>query len=439
MSITPRLCTCHTPGGTLARRSVLAGAAALAATAATSPAVSAAPVAVSAPSAVDPAGGARATVTEWFDQTANLSAPSYVWAIGWGAASDAINRAPAGLTGLDRDIYAQAALAAAVHEVLTQVFPNSRAALDALLAVSFGRLPDGEAARAGQAEGVASATAELADRRARGYNSESLGEPFPTPAPGLGVWQPTPPDLAPASGFGFTKAAPFLIDDVARRRFGLPRPPGVGSAETIADLTELVAVGSVDSTARTPGQFEVAQFWFTPSAGFQWNQVLRSEVVSSTLPIGDLVGRVATYYRIAADTTVSILAQKYRYLWWRPVTALRVDDGNPRTPLVPDFLPTFESTPSTPEYPSGHVAFSASAEVTVAALFRPRPVTPVSITVAGVTRTYTRWSQVTQENIDARVWAGVHFRGTDTRSAEYGRAIGRAGLRAARFSLGAPS
>jgi hypothetical protein len=36
----------------------------------------------------------------------------------------------------------------------------------------------------------------------------------------------------------------------------------------------------------------------------------------------------------------------------------------------------------------------------------------------------TRWSRLTQENVDARVWAGVHFRFSDEVGATLGRRVG---------------
>jgi hypothetical protein len=37
--------------------------------------------------------------------------------------------------------------------------------------------------------------------------------------------------------------------------------------------------------------------------------------------------------------------------------------------------------------------------------------------------TYTRWSQITQETIDGRVWEGVHYRFSDETAARLGRQV----------------
>jgi hypothetical protein len=48
----------------------------------------------------------------------------------------------------------------------------------------------------------------------------------------------------------------------------------------------------------------------------------------------------------------------------------------------------------------------------------------VSFVSTGVTRTYTSFSQLDREIIDARVWGGIHFRTTDEDSSALGHQIG---------------
>ena len=81
-----------------------------------------------------------------------------------------------------------------------------------------------------------------------------------------------------------------------------------------------------------------------------------------------------------------------------------------------------------PEYPSGHTTYAGAAEVLLGALIGTSPRTPITVTnptVPGFSRTYTAWSQATQDNVDARVWSGIHFRNTDLVGAELGRAVAR--------------
>jgi hypothetical protein len=48
-----------------------------------------------------------------------------------------------------------------------------------------------------------------------------------------------------------------------------------------------------------------------------------------------------------------------------------------------------------------------------------------------VTRTYTGWHQLTTENVDARVWSGIHTRTADTAGVTLGRQVAANALREA--------
>jgi hypothetical protein len=100
---------------------------------------------------------------------------------------------------------------------------------------------------------------------------------------------------------------------------------------------------------------------------------------------------------------------------WRPVTAIRAGGAV-------DWLP-LHTTPAHPDYPSGHNTYSGSAEQILTALFGPRARSPYTIpspSAPGVTRTYTDWRLPSRENVDARVWSGIHSRSAD----EAGIALG---------------
>ena len=82
-------------------------------------------------------------------------------------------------------------------------------------------------------------------------------------------------------------------------------------------------------------------------------------------------------------------------------------------------------TPPSPEHPSGHTCYAAALAEAL-----ERRVGPVRspLTVDGTTRSYAAWSTVVQENVDARVWGGVHFRTADRAGAALGRDVARLGL-----------
>jgi hypothetical protein len=52
-----------------------------------------------------------------------------------------------------------------------------------------------------------------------------------------------------------------------------------------------------------------------------------------------------------------------------------------------------------------------------------------STTAPGATRTYHDWASITQENVDGRVWEGIHFRFSDLSGVQLGGRVAEYGLR----------
>ena len=55
--------------------------------------------------------------------------------------------------------------------------------------------------------------------------------------------------------------------------------------------------------------------------------------------------------------------------------------------------------------------------------FAPAPIEVTGPTEAGSTHTFDRWSQITREVIDARVWEGIHFRFSDVAGTRVGSQV----------------
>jgi membrane-associated phospholipid phosphatase len=180
------------------------------------------------------------------------------------------------------------------------------------------------------------------------------------------------------------------------------------------------ALGAVNSTARTPEQTDVARFW-AQSSLLTYTQILREVIAGDPRPTPADARIVAAFHTIELDQQIAVHAAKYRYLFWRPVTAIRtgaVDPDPNWTPLI--------ATPRHPEYPSGHAAFGGTAEVVLAALAPSEAndtFSAASTTDGGATHTWTGWKAITQETINARVWEGVHFRFSDEVGAQLGREV----------------
>jgi hypothetical protein len=118
---------------------------------------------------------------------------------------------------------------------------------------------------------------------------------------------------------------------------------------------------------------------------------------------------------------------KYRYNFWRPVTAIRNADlsQNPATPRDATWQPMGE-TPMHPEYPCAH-CISASAVAAVLGAVVGDDVGEISVTSStapGVTRRWIRLSDYADEVSNARVWAGFHYRFSTEVGKDMGRKLG---------------
>ena len=123
-----------------------------------------------------------------------------------------------------------------------------------------------------------------------------------------------------------------------------------------------------------------------------------------------------------------------------PVTAIREadTDGNPATTADPNWLPLFDPstpvapgapalvTPPFPDNPSGHNC-GAGAVVTALQQFFGRDRVPLTLTSnqSGTTRSFARLSDILDEVINARVWAGIHFRTAYEEGAKLGETVAR--------------
>lgn len=357
---------------------------------------------------------------QWYDITnQTVTAASWpeaitqsrAWAVSWLAAARAI--------GLHNDPgYTTAAFAQALHDTLVAQVPSQQAQLDADLASTLATIPDGPAKQAGIASGQSQAAAVLAERQGDGTDTASLDIPYTPPPPGPGVWRPTPPSYSPAVRAGQGNARPFLL--ASNNQFDPGPPPSLSSPTYLNALAEVRAYGSANSTVRTPAQTDVALFWY-PALNFAYVQILRAVLADTSHPLLWQAVFVAAFHAVTTDAQIAIYNAKFRYAFWRPVTAIQDCSVQPD----PAWLP-LSVTPRYPEYVSGHGGYVGAAQEVLTAFLGPNAPAPIALTSPndpGVTRTYTDWLTITQEIIDARVWEGVHFRFSDVIGAQEGKQV----------------
>jgi hypothetical protein len=211
-------------------------------------------------------GSARAdTVMDWNATAAALpiAVPpihARVMAAMHGAVHDAINsiepqndpyrfpvEAPAGASK-------DAAAASAAHGVLAALVPSQKAALDTALAQSLAKIGDERSKADGMAVGKAVAERMLAWRAKDKFDAKAEDKP----GTGAGVWQRTPPGLAPGALPQLGGVTPFTLKSV--EQFAAKGRPALTSGEFARDLDEIKRLGGRHSTERTAEQTAAALF-----------------------------------------------------------------------------------------------------------------------------------------------------------------------------------
>ena len=289
---------------------------------------------------------------------------------------------------------AEAAAAAAAHDVLKARVPAQAPAIDAEFARWMQSHGDGEAVRAGESKGHEVARALLDKRADDGYDRKVEWR-----AREGRTWQPTAPTPPVDLALGGVK--PLVADDVTRFR---PRYEALEGDDFARDLAEVRRLGRKDSAARTAQQTETAMFWSDHTA-IQWSRALRELAAERNLDTRESARMLAMAHVAAADALIACFDSKYHYLSWRPIHAIR---GG-----ATDADPTWDSLLNVnhPEFPSGHSCFTGAVTQALAAYFGTRRV-PVTITstTTKTARRYATLDEVVDDVTEARIVSGLHFR-----------------------------
>jgi hypothetical protein len=313
-----------------------------------------------------------------------------------------------------------AAIAAAAHRVLVSMFPIDQTYIDDRYATALGAIAEGPSKSDGVALGEEVAERLLASRSGDGWNAVV---PY-APGSGPGVWLPTPPAFAAPAAPRISLMRPFTFDDPAR--FRTDPPPALTSTQWADDYNEVQSIGSATSVTRTPADTEMARF-YGEHAGIQYARIFRDLAAEKGLSTEQSARLFAMLYVTSADAIIGCWDSKYHYSFWRPVTAIRAGDtdGNPLTAADSQWTPLL-TTPNHPEYPSAHGCFTASLAETLATFFGTKRV-GITLTStfpgSGSPRTFESTDQMIREIVDARVYAGIHYRTSVVRGVVLGRRV----------------
>jgi hypothetical protein len=320
-----------------------------------------------------------------------------------------------------------AAAIQAAYAILFHLYPAQSAMLTTRLNASLAALAStekAEAIAAGVAWGQTVADAIWASRLTDGF------APTPPPfigvqgvvgTPAVGFWRPTPP----ANAFGATPQIATMTPWVLTRpsQFRLAPPLALNSAEYAADLNEVKVMGTLSGSMRTPDQSELALFWAlnTPLA---WNRIAAQISAGRGLTLTENAHLFALLNITLSDALIACWDSKYRYVFWRPVTAIRTGlTPADAEPMWEPWLNSLTGTPAHPEYPSAHSSMSGAAAFILGAAFGENTAFSVTSEVRPGTRSFSSFSEAIAEIVDARVFGGIHFRTSCLRANGLGRAV----------------
>jgi hypothetical protein len=315
---------------------------------------------------------------------------------------------------------------------LPGLFPSQLPTLQPVYDAYIAGLPDNPpgSRAAGVTIGEATARAMLNAR----MNDGRFGPPPDLYPPAPGIWRPTPPNFAndPAPWVGNVR--PFLMRSPSQ--FRTHGPNALTSNAYTEDFNEIKDLGSLHSMTRTADETDAAIFWQDQAMAL-WNRIFRTLAASEGLNIVENARLFAMENLAAADAAIGCWNDKYYWQFWRPITAIREadTDGNPHTVADPTWLPLFDPatpvchppplfTPPFPDHPSGHASATAAFVYTLKNFFgTDRIAFSAFSNKSCTTRSFCRFSEALNEVVDARVWAGIHFRTADTQGAELGKKV----------------
>ena len=344
-----------------------------------------------------------------------------------------------------------AAVATAAYDVASHLvstaperapFPGRAGLLTTLsneYAASLSAIDDDSFKRQGIEIGHAAAAAMIAARQNDGRFGPSAWVPNADP----GHWQPLftnppPPQLPqpildPTPWVGNVR--PFLIQSSSQFR-SVP-PPALDSQQWADEFNEVKSLGRIDSATRTSDQTYRAKWWQSAPV-FSWNEVARQLITRTGLDAADSARLLALENLSGADASINCWNDKYHFDFWRPWNAIPRATEDGRDDTTPDATWTALLTAPYPEWVSGHNCQDAAHTTVLRKFFGDDPVGgPFQITSVSAflapppadprVREFNTFTEPLAELIEARIWAGLHYRSADVEGQRLGRNVANYG------------
>jgi hypothetical protein len=213
---------------------------------------------------------------------------------------------------------------------------------------------------------------------------------------------------------------PFTMTTAADHRPS--GPPSLDSETWKRDYRLIHGLGGTTSSLRSNNESEIGLFW-TEHTGQQYARMFGNVVDAQKLSVKDSARLMAVLWTGFADAAIGCWDGKFKYNFWRPVTAIAASGAN--SDLQPDeFWVTLAATPPHPEYPSGHGCVTGSVTTSLAGFFGTTAVSVTADSLAFQDGIHTHSFADTRDLMDevfwARMYTGFHY----YRSMEDGRQLG---------------
>jgi hypothetical protein len=305
---------------------------------------------------------------------------------------------------------AEAAATSAGQTIMRILYPSLSAQTDALHLQILATLPADQTTTNGLLHGQTVANLMLQSRQGDGSSTQVPYIPSNDP----GQWLRTPPFYRPPLDPHWRYVTPFCLDNL--ERFVAPGPPPLNSEQYATDLLEVQTLGSLNSTTRTPDQEQTAVFWsdfsYTAMPPGHWHEIAATLCLQYDFPLAQCSRLLALLSLSQADAAIACWEGKYRYNFWRPLTAIQRanEDNNPNTTADPNWDGLLPS-PNFPEYPSGHSTFSKAAAQILTHILGTDAISfsATSDSLPGITRSFSSLSACADEVGRSRIYGGFHF------------------------------
>lgn len=303
-----------------------------------------------------------------------------------------------------------AAIIGAGHQVLTTLYPSFQARTDELFERQRAELPPTAGTTNSLAWGRQVAVVVLG---ARSYDGANTQVPYiPSTAPGQ--WRRTPPFFRPPLDPHWRYVDCFALPEV--EAFLPPPPPQMNSAEYATDLADVMTLGAANGSTRTVEQSEIAIFWsdfsYTAMPPGHWHEIAAGIARNANLPLAETARLFALLSLAHADAAIVCWEAKYRFNFWRPITAIQRADEDANEATSPNTTwDDFLNAPPFPEYPSGHSTFSKAGAQVLAHFLRTDAISfdVLSDSLPGVVRHFNSLSACADEVGLSRIYGGIHF------------------------------